>query len=70
LVERDDRRERGVGIGQFQAQDTGNYGAGWNEFAWGDTLGSVTFSAGSHTINATVSEGEGYGVELDALQVG
>jgi hypothetical protein len=58
----------GAPVGQFQAQDTGDWGYGWNVCLWSGSLNPVALSAGTHTVTATVSGGDGYGVELDALQ--
>jgi len=57
----------GSTVGQFSAQDTGNYGAGWNVFVQTSTLGTVNLSAGDHTVVVSVSGGDGYGVEIDAV---
>jgi hypothetical protein len=50
----------------FQAQDTGDYGQGWNIFLTA-SLGTWTLSSGSNTLDIDVSGGDGYGVEIDKV---
>ena len=57
----------GSSVGQFSAEDTGNYGAGWNVFVQTPTLGTANLSAGSHQVVVSVSGGDGYGVEIDTV---
>jgi hypothetical protein len=60
----------GSSVGQFLAQDTGDFGYGWNAPIWSGTVGPVELTPGEHTVTATVHDGDGYGVELDAMQAG
>lgn len=57
----------GQSIGEFVSVDTGNGGAGWNVFATVGPLPPTSLTAGSHTFTLTVSGGDGYGVEIDAV---
>lgn len=54
-------------IGSFDAQDTGDYGYGWNVFVESPALGPVALSRGDHTLSVSVSGGDGYGVEIDVF---
>jgi hypothetical protein len=53
--------------GGFWAQDTGDWGQGWNNFRSSPAIGSVRLPAGTTTIVTTVSGGDCCGVELDVL---
>ncbi|MCY2990968.1 MAG: hypothetical protein NTY19_24295 [Planctomycetota bacterium] len=59
----------GTTIGSFQAQDTGNFGAGWNSFEISPPLGArpPSFHSGNHLVTVTVSCGDGNGVEIDKV---
>jgi hypothetical protein len=59
----------GGAIGSLTAQDTGDWGYGWNIFLWSPVIGSqpVQLSAGSHTITLRVRTGDSYGVEIDCV---
>ncbi|MCO6459339.1 MAG: hypothetical protein J5I93_28855 [Pirellulaceae bacterium] len=57
----------GQSIGTFSAEDTGNFGAGWNVFADSPALGPVALDPGEHTISLLVTGGDGYGVEVDQV---
>ena len=57
----------GQSVGIFAAQDTGNYGSGWNVFLTSEPLGPVTLAPGPHLLALTVSDGDGYGVEIDKV---
>ena len=59
----------GTPVGTFQAQDTGDFGAGWNVFVTANTFGlwPSGWDAGNHQILVTVSGGDGYGVEIDCV---
>ncbi|MDQ4068702.1 MAG: hypothetical protein M3203_04380 [Actinomycetota bacterium] len=59
----------GIAVGQITAEDTGDWGAGWNNFLWSPGLRPVTLAAGPHQATTTVSGGDGYGVEIDALRI-
>jgi hypothetical protein len=50
----------------FQAQDTGDYGLGWNIFQTA-SLGDWTLASGNNTLDIDVSGGDGYGVEIDKV---
>jgi hypothetical protein len=60
----------GSPIAAFSAADTGDFGAGWNQFVTTGELGYPTLTAGAHFVTVTVAGGDGYGLELDALIVG
>lgn len=53
-------------IDQFQAQDTGDSGNGWNVFVSEDT-GTILVGHGNHAIRVEVVGGDGYGVEIDDI---
>ena len=57
----------GSELGQFEAQDTGNFGFGWNSFVESGVIGSVDLQVGSHEVEVFVEGGDGYGVEIDAV---
>lgn len=57
----------GVLVGTFAAQDTGNFGNGWNVFESSGPIGSVELEPGNHEVVITVSGGDGYGVEIDVV---
>jgi hypothetical protein len=59
----------GGAIGSFMAEDTGDWGYGWNIFLWSTVIGSqpVQLSAGSHTITLRVRSGDSYGIEIDCV---
>ncbi|MBV5308522.1 glucoamylase family protein [Chromatium okenii] len=57
----------GKPMGSFEAQDTGNWGSGWNVFLTSRLLGPLGFSKGNHRLTLTVSGGDGYGVEIDKV---
>jgi hypothetical protein len=54
----------GGALTSFQPSDTGDGGHGWNVF-YTANLGPFSISPGSHTLSVQVSDGDGYGVELD-----
>jgi len=54
-------------VGQFEAQDTGDFGAGWNVFESSGPIGSVDLQAGTHEVTVSVAGGDGYGVEIDVV---
>lgn len=56
-------------VGQFQAQDTGDGGLGWNVFVRADGIATIWLDPGPHTASASVSGGDGYGVEIDLVDV-
>lgn len=58
----------GVSLGTFRAQDTGDFGMGWNSFATA-VVGSTLLSVGSHTVAIAVSGGDGFGVEIDKVEL-
>jgi hypothetical protein len=55
----------GAPVGDFQAQDTGDFGNGWNVFLSSGSIGVVDLSAGSHAVTLSVTGGDGFGVEID-----
>ena len=56
-------------VGQFEAQDTGDYGQGWNVFEWSGPIGSHIVAPGSHEALVSVTGGDGYGVEIDLVSL-
>jgi hypothetical protein len=59
----------GVQVGSFLALDTGDFGDGWNNFLSSTLAGSFDLTRGPHTITITVSGGDGFGVEIDAIRL-
>jgi hypothetical protein len=56
----------GIPMGSFLAQDTGDFGAGWNVFVDDSSLPtSGQLTAGSHQLSLAISGGDGFGVEID-----
>ncbi len=58
----------GMFVGAFLAQDTGDFGEGWEIFV-SDMVGSVPLAAGAHTMTITVFGGDGFGIEVDLASV-
>jgi hypothetical protein len=52
---------------QFAAQDTGDFGRGWNIFREDRVQAPLSLKQGSHTLGITVSGGDGFGVEIDSM---
>lgn len=59
----------GAFLGRFTAQDTGDWGDGWNTFLWSGPLGVLNLQPGAHEITLTVSGGDGNGVEIDVVRL-
>ncbi len=59
----------GFDIGSATAVDTGDGGSGWNVFATASDVGIVALGVGSHTLEVTVTGGDGFGVELDTVKL-
>ena len=59
----------GISIGSFEAQDTGDFGLGWNEFLFGSPNSPIHLEAGPHDLVLTVSGGDGFGVEIDQIVI-
>lgn len=59
----------GASVGQFEAQDTGDGGSGWNVFEWSGPIGLKIISPGSHEVTVSVMGGDGYGVEIDVVSL-
>jgi hypothetical protein len=57
----------GVALGEFQAQDTGDFGFGWNVFRSSGPIGSRILAPGQHTVVVSFTGGDGFGVEIDAV---
>lgn len=57
----------GVPVGNFAAQDTGDFGAGWDVFVDSSLLGPLTLGPGLHQVTISVSGGDGGGIELDKV---
>jgi plastocyanin len=58
----------GTAIGQFVADDTGDGGVGWNVFASTSPIGFDTLEDGEYVLALTISGGDGYGIEIDAVR--
>lgn len=56
-----------VKVGEFQPQDTGDFGHGWNVFLTSDAIGPATLGPGSHVLSLQVAGGDNFGVEIDAV---
>ena len=54
-------------IGHFFPVDTGDGGLGWNVFTINDSIGPVEILAGDHSLAFYVTEGDGFGVEIDVV---
>lgn len=52
-------------IGSFPAQDTGDFGLGWNQFSNSPQFGPLDLAPGPHSLVISVSGGDGFGVEID-----
>ncbi len=59
----------GMSIGEFEAQDTGDFGLGWNVFEWSGPVGSLVVPPGSHDVVVSVAGGDGFGVEIDVVSL-
>jgi hypothetical protein len=59
----------GTPAGAFDAQDTGDIGAGWDVFLTTGSLAVVDVAEGTHTLAVQVSGGDGYGVEIDVVRL-
>lgn len=60
----------GAVFGSFTAQDTGNFGFGWNQFVVSPVLGPIEIAPGSsHALRIEATGGDGYGVEIDSLEL-
>ncbi len=59
----------GMMVGSFSAQDTGGGGFGWNVFLTTGVLGTITLAPGSHEVRIAVSGGDGFGVEIDKVNL-
>ncbi|MGH8592059.1 MAG: glucoamylase family protein [Gammaproteobacteria bacterium] len=57
----------GGSVNHFAAQDTGDFGFGWNVFVETGSLGTVDLAAGEHDVRVKVTGGDGFGVEVDAI---
>jgi hypothetical protein len=58
----------GTSVGQFIAEDTGDGGFGWNVFATSSPMAFAGIEDGEHTLTLSVSGGDGYGIEVDAVR--
>ncbi|HEX3148467.1 MAG TPA: glucoamylase family protein, partial [Gemmataceae bacterium] len=56
-------------IGSFAAQDTGDGGFGWDNFLTAGPLGARIVPPGTHSVTVSVSGGDGFGVEIDAVNL-
>lgn len=52
-------------VGDFQAEDTGDYGSRWSVFVNSAPLGPCRLEAGEHELTLSVTGGDGDGVEID-----
>lgn len=59
----------GESAGEFSAEDTGDFGIGWNIFRWGGLSGSIELSPGTHEVKISVLGGDGSGVEIDLVSL-
>jgi hypothetical protein len=59
----------GTPLGSFTAQDTGDSDLGWNVFLFSGPVGSLRPLPGGHQVTLTVTGGDGFGVEIDAVQL-
>jgi hypothetical protein len=58
----------GFSLGAFSANDTGNFGLGWNVFKPCPSLANIVVNPGTpHRLTVRVSGGDGWGVELDVV---
>ena len=55
----------GEEIGHFSPADTGDNGFGWNIFVTNYCIAPVEILAGGHSLTFYVTEGDGFGVEID-----
>jgi hypothetical protein len=56
-------------VAAFEAEDTGDFGQGWNAFSVVPEMGSIALTPGAHQLEVRVTGGDGYGVELDAVML-
>lgn len=56
-------------IGSFTALDTGDGGFGWNTFEEFGLPGEFTLVPGVHSITVSPSGGDGFGVEVDFVEL-
>jgi len=56
-------------VDSFLAEDTGDFGTGWNTFVESNEWGPVALQAGVHEVTVSVSGGDGFGVELDLVRL-
>jgi len=59
----------GTEVDSFVAQDTGDGGNGWNIFVLSNRIPAGALTPGDHTLTVSVTEGDGYGIEVDAAMV-
>ena len=52
---------------QFEAEDTGSGGSGWENFAEFSLSDPLTLSSGLHSLELSVLGGDGWGIEIDEL---
>ncbi|MCA9963484.1 MAG: VCBS repeat-containing protein [Anaerolineales bacterium] len=57
----------GVEFGSFLAEDTGDGGFGWNIFKMSPVITLEQLMPGEHQLSLSVSGGDGYGIEIDAV---
>ena len=56
-------------IGAFEPEDTGDSGDGWNVFLETGPIATVTLDPGAHQLSISVSGGDGFGVEIDRIEL-
>lgn len=57
-------------VGSFAAQDTGDFGSGWNSFLSSGAIGvPILLTPGRHTVTISVAGGDGFGVEIDEVRL-
>ena len=53
----------------FLAQDTGDFGRGWNSFETDTCEDAVPVAAGTHQLTIEIAGGDGWGLELDVVEL-
>jgi hypothetical protein len=59
----------GAVLGVFEAADTGDWGHGWNVFVTSQVASGLEVAPGEHELVIGVSGGDGYGVEIDVVDM-
>lgn len=56
-------------VGSFLAEDTGDFGDGWNSFRTSPPLGPITLAAGQYTLTIDYTGGDDNGIEIDRVDL-